>query len=153
MCACLQVYKGHMYVKISVTPLSWGSCRTQNSPILISLTRWLVDLSQQLAPGIPHLFLSSARIQACCTCWEFRFWRSRLWSWCLSTKPSQPQPDSILLGSLRFLLVCSVGILLRPSHILGKCSTSKVHLQPIFRVTCLFLSSPHPFALFIRNKF
>lgn len=58
MYPCLQVYKGHMYVKISVTPLSWGSCRTQNSPILISLTRWLADLSQQLAPGIPPLFLS-----------------------------------------------------------------------------------------------
>lgn len=71
MCACLQVYMGHMYVKTSVTLLSWGSCWTQNSPILISLTRWLADLSQQLAPGIPPLFLSSARIQACCTCWEF----------------------------------------------------------------------------------
>lgn len=99
MYPCLQVYKGHMYVKISVTPLSWGSCRTQNSPILISETRWLADLSQQLAPGIPPLFLFSARIQACSTCWEFRFWESRLWSWCLSTKPSQPQPDSILFGS------------------------------------------------------
>lgn len=39
MCVCLQVYKGHMYVQTSVTPLSSGSCRTQNSPILISLTR------------------------------------------------------------------------------------------------------------------
>lgn len=71
-----------------------------------------------------------------------RFWGSRLWSWCLSTKPSQLLPDSILLRSLRFLLFCGVGIPLRPSHILGKCWTTKVHLQPIFRVNCLFFSYP-----------
>lgn len=118
---------------------------------------WLDDLltsvdsllQESLLSSFPGLgFKRAVPVGSSC-----RFWGSRLWSWCLSTKPSQLLPDSILLGSLRFLLVCGVGIPLRPSHILGKCSNTKVHLQPIFRVTCLFLSSPHPFSLFIRDKF